>query len=56
MQSDPRMYADMSLAIGGIMATMYAINGIHSSSLAYLFVSFGWGLLGAAQWLSLIHI
>jgi hypothetical protein len=50
VQSNPRMYAGMWLAIGGIMATMYAINGIQASSLAYFFVAFGWALLGAAQW------
>lgn len=50
MQSNPRVSAGLWLAIGGIMATMYAINAIQASSLAYFFVAFGWALLGAAQW------
>jgi hypothetical protein len=36
--------------MGGIMATMYAINGIQASSPAYFVIAFGWALLGGAQW------
>ena len=34
MQSNPRVYAGMWLAIGGIMATMYVINGIIGKNLS----------------------
>ena len=50
MQSKSRIYSGLWLAIGGIMAAMYAVNGIQASSPAYLFIAFGWALLGASQW------
>ena len=49
VQSHPRVYSVVWLAVGGIMATMYVINGIQASSIAYFVIAFGWALLGAAQ-------
>jgi hypothetical protein len=50
VRPNPRMYSGVWLAVGAIMATMYAINAIQASSIAYLVIAFGWALLGAAQW------
>jgi hypothetical protein len=49
VQSNPRVYSVVWLAVGGIMATMYVINGIQASSIPYLVIASGWALFGAAQ-------
>jgi len=50
VQSNSRIYPGVWLAVGAVMAAMYAINGIQSSSPAYFVIAVGWALLGGAQW------
>lgn len=50
MESKSRMQSLVWLAVGLVMATMYAINAIQASSAAYFVIAFGWALLGIAQW------